>query len=205
MCRLAQCWSLFFFFFLLAHFFESYHPLYTNAMALDMHCQLLTIEFEVLSAPSSQHPLRKEAGPVCINAPQASQRHLLQGHWLFLDWGWITLPRWEDPSDRKSPSTPPRSSCILGPGPDRLNADDDSGCMHRRVRNLNINSDLAVEVMSTTVLNLPSALTIKGHKNYFSQKWEVTFRLVCYLSADAYSVGSFKRTRRLWERKLDGG
>lgn len=47
-------------------------------------------------------------------------RHLLQGHWLFLDPGWIALRLREDPSDRKSPSTPPSSSCILGPKPDWL-------------------------------------------------------------------------------------
>lgn len=77
-----------------------------------------TTTFEPLSAPSSQHPLRKEAGQAAAVPHKLCKCHLLQGHWLFLDWWWITLRQREDPSDRKSPSTPPSSSGILGPKPD---------------------------------------------------------------------------------------
>lgn len=53
-----------------------------------------------------------------LSAPWAMQHHLLQGHWLFLDWRRIVLRLREDPSDRKSPSTPPSCSHILGRQPD---------------------------------------------------------------------------------------
>ncbi|KAM7399582.1 hypothetical protein PAMP_018847 [Pampus punctatissimus] len=100
--------------------FEKYHLFSTNLMTLSLPSPFAdcTTSFEPLSAASSEEGSR--AG--CSSAQQVLNRHLLQGHRLFLDRRRITLRLREDPSDRKSPSTPPSSFCILGPQHDRLNA-----------------------------------------------------------------------------------
>ncbi|TNN83814.1 hypothetical protein EYF80_005990 [Liparis tanakae] len=79
-----------------------------------------TTNSEPLSAPSSQHPLRKEAGQAAPVPHKLCTAISCRDTGYFGTEGRIALRPREDPSDRKAPSMPPSSSCTPGSTPDRL-------------------------------------------------------------------------------------